>query len=189
MATRKTTKARAKTKTAGKTTAKNTVSKKTAVKKTAAKKPAAKAAKTGGKTSSPKARPGGLNLSGLSVSLTVDDLQKSMDFYHHVLGFTITDRWERDGTLMGVEMTAGSGVVMLGQDDWQKGRDRTKGEALRLYAETTQDIDSLAAQIKTRGGALSQEPSDEPWGARVLAVEDPDGFKLSIFKNKKKGGR
>jgi uncharacterized glyoxalase superfamily protein PhnB len=188
MATRKTTKARAKTKTAGKTTGKKTAVKKTAVKKTAAKKPAAKRATTGGETGSPRAR-GGLTLTGLSVSLTVDDLQKSMAWYHHVLGFTVTDRWERDGTLMGVELTAGSGVVMLGQDDWQKGRDRTKGEALRLYAETTQDIDSLAAQIKTRGGALSQEPSDEPWGARVLALEDPDGFKLSIFKNKKKGGR
>lgn len=184
MATRKTTKARAKTKTAGKKTA----AKKTAAKKTTVKKTAAKRAPAGGTTSSPRAR-GGLTLSGLSVSLTVDDLQKSMAWYHHVLAFTITDRWEREGTLVGVELTAGNGVVMLGQDDWQKGRDRVKGEALRLYAETTQDIDSLAAQIKARGGALTQEPSDEPWGARVIGLEDPDGFKLSIFKNKKKTGR
>ncbi|HEV7501908.1 MAG TPA: VOC family protein, partial [Vicinamibacteria bacterium] len=109
MATRKTTKARAKAKTAAKTTNKKTAARKTAPKKTAVKKPAAKRATKTAATGSPRARSGGLTLSGLSVSLTVDDLQRSMDFYHHVLGFTITDRWERDGTLMGVEMTAGSG--------------------------------------------------------------------------------
>jgi uncharacterized glyoxalase superfamily protein PhnB len=122
----------------------------------------------------------------VSASFTVNDLEKSLAWYRDVLGFVVTDRWEREGTLFGVEMTAGEAVVMLGQDDWKKGRDRAKGEGVRLYAATTQDVDSLAAQIKKRGGTLAQEPRDEPWGARVLAVDDPDGFKITIFKEQRR---
>ena len=43
-----------------------------------------------------------------------------------------------------------------------------------------QDIDEVAAGIKARGGTLDQEPTDQPWGARDLAVSDPDGFKITI---------
>jgi uncharacterized glyoxalase superfamily protein PhnB len=73
---------------------------------------------------------------------------------------------------------------MLAQDDWKKGRDRAKGEGFRLFCQTTQDVDRLADQIKARGGTLAQEPTDEPWGARVLSVVDLDGFKITIFKKK-----
>jgi uncharacterized glyoxalase superfamily protein PhnB len=69
---------------------------------------------------------------------------------------------------------------MLGQDDWKKGRDRVKGEGFRIYCKTAQDVDRLAAQVKARGGKLTQEPRDEPWGTRDFAVVDPDGFKITI---------
>jgi uncharacterized glyoxalase superfamily protein PhnB len=151
-------------------------------------KPAAKKrAATAGKAPRAAAQSGGLSLGALSVSFTVNDLDRSLRFYRDVIGFKVTDRWERDGTLVGVELTAGKGVVMLGQDDWKKGRDRAKGEGVRLYAETTQDVDRLAAQIKAKGGALSTEPLDAPWGARMFGVDDPDGFKITIFKTTKRG--
>lgn len=134
------------------------------------------------KTSTARTPSGGLTLASVSASLTVNDLQKSLAWYRDVLGFTIQDRWEQDGTLMGVEMGAGPVVFMLGQDDWKKGRDRAKGEGFRLYCDTTQDVDRIAERIKAKGGQLAQEPRDESWGARALTVEDPDGFKITIAK-------
>ena len=148
----------------------------------AAKRPPRRASKT------PRARtPQGLTLSSVAPSLTVDDLEKSIAWYRDVLGLVVTDRWEYEGKLMGVEMRAGGVTFMLGQDDWKKGRDRVKGEGFRLYCETNQDVDRLAEQIKARGGTLAQEPRDESWGARVLSVEDPDGFKISISKMQQRG--
>ena len=129
---------------------------------------------------------GGLALRSVAPSLTVDDLQKSLAFYRDVLGFTVRDRWEQGGTLMGVEMGAGAVVFMLGQDDWKKGRDRIKGEGFRLYCDTTQDVDRIAERIKAKGGVLAQEPRDEEWGARALTVEDPDGFKITILKQRRR---
>jgi lactoylglutathione lyase len=131
----------------------------------------------------------GLALRSVAPSLTVDDIQKSLAFYRDVLGFTVRDRWEEGGTLMGVEMGAGSVVFMLGQDDWKKGRDRSKGEGFRLYCDTTQDVDRIAERIKARGGRLVQEPRDEEWGARAVTVEDPDGFKITISKKQARRGR
>jgi uncharacterized glyoxalase superfamily protein PhnB len=70
--------------------------------------------------------------------------------------------------------------VFLAQDDWQKGRDRVKGQGFRIYCDTSQDIDALARQVQERGGTLAEEPKDQPWGGRDFAVVDPDGFKITI---------
>ncbi len=112
-------------------------------------------------------------------SLTVDDVHKSLAWYCDVLGFTVKQKWERDGQLRGGELELGDVVVYIGQDDWQKGRDRKKGEGLRLYWYTNQDIDALAHAIKARGGTLETEPKDE-WGMRTFNLVDPTGYKITI---------
>jgi lactoylglutathione lyase len=146
--------------------------------KTSAKRTSARPAK---KRARPKA-PEGFRLRAVAPSLTVSDLERSLSWYRDVLGFVVTERWERDGTLAGVEVAAGSVSFYLGQDDWKKGRDRVKGEGFRLYCTTQQDVDRLAEQIRSRGGSLLQEPHDQPWGGRAFAVADPDGFKLTISR-------
>ncbi len=92
------------------------------------------------------------------------------------------DRWEDSGKLMGVELVAGSASVVLNQDDFAKGRDRRKGEGLRLWLSTVQDIDAFATRIKAHGGVLDREPRDMPWGARVFSISDPDGFKFNVTR-------
>ncbi len=160
--------------------AKKTSKSKKATAKSATKRSSAKAAKAkSGKNEN-------LRLTSASPSLTVNDIQKSMAWYRDVLGFTLGERWENDGKLMGVELNAGSVMFMIGQDDWKKGRDRVKGVGVRLYCETDQDIDRLAARIKANGGTLAQEPKDQPWGTRDLSIDDPDGYKITIARERKK---
>jgi uncharacterized glyoxalase superfamily protein PhnB len=137
--------------------------------------------KTAGRSKiTPRHQPESLRLRSASPSLTVGDVQKSLAFYRDVLGFTEKERWQQDGVLRGVEMTAGNVSVWLGQDDWKKGRDRIKGQGFRLYCSTRQDVDALAAQIRARGGTLAEEPTDMSWGARALGIVDPDGFAITI---------
>ena len=126
-----------------------------------------------------------LRLRSSVPGFTVNDVAKSLAWYRDVLGFIVSERWEHEGKLAGVEMLAGSVTFMLSQDDWKKGRDRAKGEGVRIYCTTVQDVDTLARQIKSRGGALSQEPRDEPWGMRDFALVDPDGYKITIGADKK----
>ncbi len=122
----------------------------------------------------------GLQLGGVEPSLTVNDLPKSLAWYRDTLGFVEKERWEHEGQVAGVELAAGQVSFYLMQDDWQKGRDRVKGEGFRLYCTTKQDVDQLAQAIRERGGSLLTEPHDEPWGGRAFAVADPDGFKITF---------
>ena len=122
-------------------------------------------------------------------ALTVNDIQASIAWYRDVLGFMMAEEYHWEGKLMGARLQAGHVQILLGQDDFAKGRDRQKGEGFRLYYITTsQEVDQLAADIKARGGQLTQEPTDQPWGARDFALADPDGFKISISSEVKAKG-
>ena len=121
-----------------------------------------------------------LQIGTVMPSLTVDDLQKSIKFYE-ALGFTVSDRWEDKGTLLGVTMQAGKTEIGLSQDDWKKGRDRKKGVGVRLMLTTTQNVDEIAARAKNAGLTLKSEPHDTEWKSRAFEVTDPTGFLLTIY--------
>ncbi|MSR22443.1 MAG: VOC family protein [Gemmatimonadetes bacterium] len=129
--------------------------------------------------------PESLRAHSLSASLTVKDLQKSLTWYHEVVGFTIDQRYEREGTLRAVALKAGDVRILIGQDDGAKGWDRVKGQGLSLQITTVQNVDEIAARIKELGGTLDSEPTDMPWGARVFRLQDPDGFKLTISSERR----
>ena len=93
-----------------------------------------------------------VQISAIVPTLTVDDLQKSITFYQ-ALGFAIDERWEENGTLLGVMLRAGKTQIGLNQDDWKKGRDRKKGIGVRLSIATSTPglVDELAMRAKNAG--------------------------------------
>jgi uncharacterized glyoxalase superfamily protein PhnB len=122
-----------------------------------------------------------VQISAIVPTLTVDDLQKSITFYE-ALGFVIDERWEDKGTLLGVMMRAGKIQIGLNQDDWKKGRDRSKGVGVRLSISTTRDhVDEMAKRAKNAGITLKSEPRDTEWNSRAFELSDPSGFLLTIF--------
>jgi uncharacterized glyoxalase superfamily protein PhnB len=127
-----------------------------------------------------RAQPESLRARSLQASLTVKDLEKSVEWYRDVVGFTVDERHEREGKLAAVSLKAGTVRLLLGQDNGAKGWDRLKGEGFSLMLITSQDIDAIASRIKGLGGTLASEPMDMPWGQRVFRVKDPDGFVLVI---------
>ena len=67
----------------------------------------------------------------ISPTLTVNNLEQSVKFFEG-LGFGVEERWEENGTLLGVMLRAGEARLGLSQDDWKKGRDRQKGVGMRI---------------------------------------------------------
>ncbi len=131
-----------------------------------------------------RTQPETLRLRTVTPALTVHNVASSLAWYRDVAGFVVAEEMLHDGELRGAVVQAGEMRFMLAQDDFQKGRDRAKGAGFRLYCTTGQDIDSLAGAIKSRGGVLDHEPTDQPWGARDFSLTDPDGFKISISTGK-----
>jgi catechol 2,3-dioxygenase-like lactoylglutathione lyase family enzyme len=125
-----------------------------------------------------------LRLRATSPNFTVDDLERSLRFYTGALGFVEKERYKNDkGETLGVTLLAGRCELGLSQDDWAKGRGRKKGVACSVSCETAQDVDALAQRIKDAGFPLASEPKDE-WGVRGFAVDDPDGFRLYVYRDK-----
>lgn len=121
-----------------------------------------------------------LTATSLQVSITVNDLQKSLRFYVDGLGFVAGDKHEANGKLMYVSLSAGGASIGIAQDDFAKGRDRVKGVGLRLFIGTSQDVTALAARAKAAGIKLDGDPAPLPWGPMAFALTDPDGFKITI---------
>lgn len=124
--------------------------------------------------------PESLRLRSISASFTVDDLDKSLVWYRDIVGFTVDETFEHEGKMAGASLVAGAARLFIGQDDGAKGWDRVKGVGSRLFLHTAQDVDELAANIKTRGGILASEPTDTPWGTRAFSLTDPDGFQFTV---------
>lgn len=127
-----------------------------------------------------RTEPESLRLREQSLALTADDLERSMRFYVDGLGFTVKERWEDDGKLMGVDLVAGDFSLGLSQDDWSKGRDRVKGVGFRMFADTAQDLDDLTQRFRDHD--IEVDGPKTEWGVRTVTVVDPDGFKLTLHQ-------
>ena len=127
---------------------------------------------------------GSLHGRGVMPSLTVNNLQQSLDFFAG-LGFEVEDRWEQDGKLLGAMLKAGDARLGLSQDDGKKGLNRSKGVGMRIYIEAADDIDQVAARAKKAGVALTKDPHDTEWGTRAFEVTEPSGFLLTIASTPK----
>jgi catechol 2,3-dioxygenase-like lactoylglutathione lyase family enzyme len=139
--------------------------------------------RTAAPTHKARRAPETLRLKSFNPSLTVDDMRKSLVFYTEVLGFFVDESWTDGDVLRGVMLKAGACELGLTQDDWKQGRDRKKGAGFRIWCDTGQDVDALAARVKAAGFALTEEPEDHPaWGVRSFALDDPDGFHLTFAR-------
>ena len=123
-----------------------------------------------------------LRLRSVEPVFTVDDIERSVRFYTEVLGFVVTEEMSDGAVLRGVQLKAGVCRLGLSADDWGEGRHRTKGEGMRIWCRTAQDIEALAARIIAAGGRLAEAPKQQPDGVRSLSVVDPDGFRLTIYR-------
>ena len=116
----------------------------------------------------------------INTYLAVANINATMDFLERAFGFTrgvvLPDAAAQTRY---AEMRHGDSVVML----IRKGDSTTaSGGASALYTYV-EDVDRQLAQARSAGGAV-EDPQDKPWGDRVAAVADPDGYRwvLATFK-------
>ena len=119
-------------------------------------------------------------MQSVAVGFTVNDANASITWYCDVLGFSLKERWDQDGFLGG-SVVQGGVTINIGQDDWKLGRDRIKGQGVRIFITTADDIDTYARAIASRGGTADHEPKDD-WGFRAFSISDPDGYKLTFMR-------
>ncbi|THF85422.1 VOC family protein [Deinococcus sp. KSM4-11] len=118
-----------------------------------------------------------------SVGLCVTDLARALTFYRQ-LGF---EPLSHDGR--GCALRAGRARLLLFETHHPQPHAQTRGFALIYNAPgfdhltlQVQDVDRIHAELLKRGIAFSRPPVDEPWGARVALLKDPDGNNLCLLE-------
>ena len=112
------------------------------------------------------------------------DPAQSVQFYRDLFGFEVVYRWPPEGELDFAFLRLdplGIGVVSREAPERLLGLGPVTGSPPRfelcIYAD---DVDRAAAELAAAGARILVPPADQPWGERLLYVEDPDGNPIQV---------
>ena len=118
-----------------------------------------------------------------NIGICVTDLERSVAFYTK-LGFKEAYRNDR-----GVMMTAGAAQLFLFAT--RRVEPPAAGRELGLFGNppgldhislAVMDVDALYARLRAGGVEVAGPPEDQPWGARMVGLKDPDGNNLYLVQ-------
>jgi catechol 2,3-dioxygenase-like lactoylglutathione lyase family enzyme len=113
--------------------------------------------------------------------LLVADVDRSVDFYINLLGFTQSWRYEEGGKAH-VAQVDRQGCALILSSQWPDNAGKgivfislnVEAAPDKLHAEATATLDELRAELERRGVNVK----DGYWGYRLLVVRDIDGNAL-----------
>ena len=118
--------------------------------------------------------------------IRVGDLEKSLDFYTHLLGMQLLRKKDYSSgrftlAFVGYGKESESSVLELTYN-WDTDK-YDLGEGYGHIAIGVQDIFSTCEAIASRGGRIVRKPGPMKHGTTVIAfVEDPDGYKVELIQ-------
>jgi lactoylglutathione lyase len=125
--------------------------------------------------------------------LRVGNLDRSLDFYTHVLGMRLLRRQDYpDGkftlAFVGYEDESEGSVLEL-THNW----DTEKYDLGNAYGHIALEVDDARAtcdEVRARGGRVVREAGPMKHGTTVIAfVEDPDGYKIEFIQRGTSGAQ
>ena len=121
----------------------------------------------------------------LTANLMVKDVDKTIDFYNTILGFSTFDTVFQGKDLVWGMIKKDNVYIMLQKfesiiDEYPSLKKQEFGGGLTLYI-TVQDVDNLYKDIKDTV-TIVRELHKTPYGANEFAILDPNNFIL-VFSN------
>ncbi|ULQ45398.1 lactoylglutathione lyase [Flagellatimonas centrodinii] len=120
----------------------------------------------------------------LHTMLRVGDLDRSIAFYHDVLGMTLRSRRDFPGgrftlAFMGFE---GDPTEIELTHNWDR-EAYELGDAYGHVAVAVEDAAATCERVRARGGRVVREAGPMQHGTTVIAfVEDPDGYRIEFIQ-------
>ena len=122
----------------------------------------------------------------LHTMLRVGDLQRSIDFYTHVLGMRLLRSSDNPGqkytlAFVGYGDEREHAVIEL---TYNYGVDRYDlGNAFGHIAIAVPDVAAACASVRAKGGTVTRDAGPVKGGTTVIAfVQDPDGYKIELIE-------
>ena len=118
-----------------------------------------------------------------NIGICTTDVERSVAFYQR-LGFSEAYRNDR-----GVLVAAGAAHLFIFAT--RRTDPPPVGRELGLFGNppgvdhisfAVADVDAMYATLQAAGVALGGPPEDQPWGARMIGLKDPDGNNLYLLQ-------
>lgn len=119
-----------------------------------------------------------------AVSVSSANTKKTVEFYS-ILGFDFSEcNLEEDH--IEPKTPSGSARLMIDTKKFVKEMMGTEPissnhSSFAIHYESSEEIDTIARNLKDNGFEVVKEPWDAFWGQRYCVVEDPDGYLVDLF--------
>jgi len=119
------------------------------------------------------------------LTLAVENVATSVEFYGGLLGLTVAYRSEPAFALIKVDGGGSIGLLSVEEARKEGVEDMTPTQRRAIHVElSVDDLDSAYQELLDRGMAFHAPPHDEPW-ERVMTGFDPDGYSVEIAQGRR----
>lgn len=128
-----------------------------------------------------------INVRMEGLTLTVDSVERSIAYYVNQLGFKLELDAKPHFALIRVGSGGGDTIGLLAWSEAEKeGSKRTAAEQKRaIHVEfSTDNLDGLYEDLKSKGVSFHSPPHDEPW-ERSMTAFDPDGYSVEFAQGRR----
>ncbi|HTA19414.1 MAG TPA: VOC family protein [Polyangia bacterium] len=119
------------------------------------------------------------------LTLTVDDVQRSIDYYGGKLGLAVEVNAAPAFAM--IRAPGGGTIGLLAMTEARKDgvEPSTPAQKRAIHVElSTDDLDGLYEELKARGVVFHELPHDEPWERSMTAL-DPDGYAVEFAQGRR----
>jgi len=119
------------------------------------------------------------------LTLAVESVAKSVEFYGVVLGLTVAYQSEPAFALIKIDGGGSIGLLSVEEARKEGAEDMTPAQRRAIHVElSTDDLDAAHQELLARGMTFHAPPHDEPW-ERVMTGFDPDGYSVEIAQGRR----
>jgi catechol 2,3-dioxygenase-like lactoylglutathione lyase family enzyme len=118
------------------------------------------------------------------LTLTVEDVARSIEFYSGKLGLKV--EWNALPAFAMIRVGAGTiGLLSIVEARKEGVEDSSGAQKRAIHVEfTSDDLDGLYDELKSKGVTYQQPPHDEP-RERSMTAFDPDGYSVEFAQGKR----
>lgn len=109
--------------------------------------------------------------------ISTPDLQRALGFYRDLLDGEVVYQFPPEGEPGYVALDIGSAHLGIAQVPGVVAGSAGQRFALWVYADS---CDAAVDRLRSAGVAVTEEPTDQPWGERIARVLDPDGNEVIV---------
>ena len=121
------------------------------------------------------------------ITLTVENIDRSIEFYEGKLGLKVEHNASPDFALLRIGEHDGGTIGLLSQNQAKKEgvKPSTSSQKHAVHIEfSTDNLDMLFEELKASGVIFQVPPHDEPW-ERSMTAYDPDGYSVEFAQGKR----